>query len=285
MRERGVSIVYLAWAPAGIDAFASFLESLAQYPPEIGHRLLILYKGFTSRPQLDSFARVARDTDHDCRLISDVGLDIRSYLRAARSVDSDYFCFLNSYSEILARGWLAMLMDALMGPGIFAVGATGSWESFYTGSRLIHESRRSPTVTQRIKDWVRESRMRVEYPPWPNPHLRTNCLVIPKARLLEVRVSGSRTKRQDHRFESGRHGLTRQLERHGGRVRVVGRNGQAYAPEDWAVSNTYRRPGQENLLVSDNRTRQYSAADARTRASLELVTWGPPPTSVCQFPI
>ncbi|HEX8559483.1 MAG TPA: hypothetical protein VF668_15380, partial [Pyrinomonadaceae bacterium] len=55
---------------------------------------------------------------------------------------------------------------------------------------------------------------------------------------------------------------------------VVGRDGRGYEPAEWAESFTFRRGEQHNLLVSDNQTRYYEAADAATRRRLEESAWG-----------
>jgi hypothetical protein len=55
---------------------------------------------------------------------------------------------------------------------------------------------------------------------------------------------------------------------------VVGRDGVAYPTERWRESATYRSGGQANLLIADNRTRQYETASPRRRLKLEQMTWG-----------
>ena len=76
------------------------------------------------------------------------------------------------------------------------------------------------------------------------------------------------------RFESGRESMTRRLESHGLNVLVVGRDGVAYRKDDWANSFTFRSGGQANLLVADNRTRQYADAGNEDRRRLNTLAWG-----------
>jgi hypothetical protein len=55
---------------------------------------------------------------------------------------------------------------------------------------------------------------------------------------------------------------------------VVGRDGRAYARDEWRESGTFRVDDQSNLLVADNRTDQFASADPATRKRLEELAWG-----------
>lgn len=83
-----------------------------------------------------------------------------------------------------------------------------------------------------------------------------------------------RTKLSAYRFESGHDSITRQVQALGLRVLVVGRDGEGYEPERWRLSNTFWRSREENLLVADNQTEAYIAADAARQAELAESAWG-----------
>jgi hypothetical protein len=68
--------------------------------------------------------------------------------------------------------------------------------------------------------------------------------------------------------------MTRQLWARGLQTLVVGRDRRALPPQRWAESATFRSGGQANLLVADNRTRQWDAADPAERAHLSRLAWG-----------
>jgi hypothetical protein len=92
--------------------------------------------------------------------------------------------------------------------------------------------------------------------------------------LLDLRADPIRDKADAEAFESGRHGMTRQVLQRGLATLVVGRDGIAYRPDEWPRSNTFRIADQQNLLVSDNRTRQYSEAEPAVQAYLRELAWG-----------
>jgi hypothetical protein len=74
--------------------------------------------------------------------------------------------------------------------------------------------------------------------------------------------------------QSGRRSLTRQVLDLGLKVLVAGADGSAYPPDAWRTSGTFRSGDQSNLLVADNRTRQYELADPAERARLAAFSWG-----------
>lgn len=55
---------------------------------------------------------------------------------------------------------------------------------------------------------------------------------------------------------------------------VVGKDGIGYEVNDWQVSDTFWTPTQSNLLIADNQTRRFDAADSETRSFLENFAWG-----------
>ena len=92
---------------------------------------------------------------------------------------------------------------------------------------------------------------------FPNPHLRSNAFLLRRSLFVEFAAQARfpRTKRDTHRLESGRKGLTRFMQSRGLAPVVVGRDHQAYASAQWIEARTFRTPGQPNLLISDNQTR------------------------------
>jgi hypothetical protein len=215
--------------------------------------------------------------------------DIPAYLEAARRVSCEYLCFLNSYSRPLADGWLAALHRHARRPGVGLVGASGSWESHYTNvsghlppaARFARHAagswmkRRERAGVRSYLAQRREMRaVRADFHPFPNPHVRSNAFMLRRETLLRLRVGPIHTKMDALAFESGRRGLTRQVQAMGLEALVVGRDGTGYPREAWPRSGIFRMGEQENLLVADNRTDQYAQADPPTRAALRRAAWG-----------
>jgi len=132
--QKSVAAVFLARRAEGEAPLRSFVESYRRHPAGIEHDLVVVYKGF--------------DGPHD-RLplphqgieVSDAGLDIGAYLTAARQLPHQYVCFLNTFAEIAADGWLAALHRFASQPGVGIAGAMGSMESLHTTLKMSHKVR------------------------------------------------------------------------------------------------------------------------------------------------
>ena len=238
----------------------------------------MLVKGFSSERELGPFADLLEGTPHHLVTVADDGFDIRPYFTAAQMLPYRYCCFLNSYSRIAGDDWLVKLHAELTRPGVGVVGATGSHESPVEGHRRAVAGAPSPRslrgLTTRFRTGRFVRRLERDFEPFPNPHIRTNGFMIERETMLSLRFDGEEDKLDSLRFESGKHGMTRQILGRGLRVLVVGREGRAYEPEKWAESRTFRSAEQENLLIADNRTDEYADGDDETRAFLRELAWG-----------
>jgi hypothetical protein len=250
-----VAVVHLVWAPLGIAALQRFLASYRSHDAGMEHRLVLLFKGFDDPVEMQAHVEVLNGLEHESLHYSRPTFDLPAYAASAEVIEATHLCFLNSESVLIANGWLAALYERLREPGVGAVGATGSYES----PRSLNPLRR--------RRWVA----------FPNPHLRTNAFMVSRELMRGVRVAEVRTKSRAWELESGRRGLTRQVWARGLRTLVVGRDGEGYEPERWHASATFRSGDQANLLVADNRTRQWQEADSVVRTDLSRLAWGDDP--------
>ncbi|HEX8180977.1 MAG TPA: hypothetical protein VF525_15630 [Pyrinomonadaceae bacterium] len=278
MAELG--LVHLVRAQNGLEPFESFLASYRAHPCGVPHELLLVFKGFAPDANLTPYHALLAGLSYRTLTVADEEFDIGPYFAAARAFDHEYFCFLNSFSVILADDWLGALYRHSTRPGVGLVGATGSHESIYT----CHLQAWPWTVgTKRLSrlylaglyyGWRELWQLRADFAPFPNPHVRTNAFILPRHVISRLKLWPLQRKADAERFESGRHGLTHQVLDMNLATLVVGRDGQAYAPAHWRASRTFRGGEQTNLLVADNRTRQYAQADPATKRALAQQAWG-----------
>lgn len=268
-----IGLVHLVWAPLGPEPLARFLECYAREPAGAEHELVVLYNGFDDdraiaghRALLGHVAQSHREVVLPERL-----QDLAAYDQAARVLEHDQLCFLNSHSRPQNAGWLGALVEHMHASTVGLVGATGTFESQVEGAALGGQGHESLLWLRRR---VAVRRARALYPPFPNPHVRTNAFAIDRERLLSLDLGRAVDKLGAHRLESGWEGMSRRLRERGLRTLVVGRDRRAYEPEQWPASRTFRSGNQENLLVSDNRTREYDEASPERRRELELLAWG-----------
>lgn len=273
-----LGLVHVVHASYGLPPLQRFIESYHRHPAGIEHELILVFKAFKDSSLPENFRTLLAGVSHRAAFVPDGGFDLGSYFLAARNCEHQVLCFLNSSSVLLADDWLAKMSRALAEPGVGLVGATGSHESHLTN--VLGRFRR-PSGLNRVRYWARVLRrgypllgLSLVFRAFPNPHLRTNAFMIERQRWIALHAGLFRTKEDCHRFESGRRGLTARIRKQGLQVRVVDRNGRAWPPEHWPASRTFRSGGQENLLVADNRTRDYEQIDEPTRRLLSRFAWG-----------
>jgi hypothetical protein len=269
-----LGLVYLLRARNGVEPVRTFVEGYRQNRGGLDHELIVVYKGFATMTETGSYDPCWAGLPHLRRVVPDRGFDLQAYIGVLSETGFSRFCFLNSFSQVLDSDWLAKLSASLDASGVGLVGATGSWESLYSNARDERALGLERSVWQR---WVRPVRLawlRRRFPGFPNPNVRTTAFMADRRVLERVVVPSMRFKLEVLQFESGYRSLTRQVESMGLQVRVTGRDGVAHAPGGWAGSQTYRQGTQENLLVADNRTRQYDRAGPVERARLSRLAWG-----------
>jgi hypothetical protein len=300
----GLGVLHLVRKVNGKVPLERFLDSYRAHPAGAEHELVLLLKGFDSEADRAPFRALAGDVTDRSIAVDDSGYDIGSYLAAARDLEHQSLCMLNSFSVILADNWLQSLSTGgHAASGVGLAGATGSWGSPRTQFRYalglgglyaaaqadrtrmlvrlreLNAATNSTTTTTRtprrmFRTARSMARQVLEFPPFPNHHVRTNGFVVDRDVLLQVRRSAVRNKADAWRFEAGWHSLTRQIEAMGLRAVVVGRDGRSFEREEWPRSRTLWQGEQENLLIADNQTESYRAGDAELRAVLSAFAWG-----------
>lgn len=268
-------VVHLVRAANGVEPFRRFGHAYAQRPAGVAHDLVCVFKGFTGAEAPAEYREAAGALQFQTLFMRDWGFDLKAYGLAAREFPHPYFCFLNSFSEPRAEGWLAKLSEPVRQPGVGIVGATGSWESMY--SNLLRPEARGPAPKLAARLWhpLRVALCRHFFAPFPNWHLRTNAFVISRELMLRLWPAARLAKRGAYLFENGKHSLTRQVLGLNLDVLIAGRSGDVYTKEAWARSRTFRQANQENLLVMDNQTRLYAQAGFAERQRLSQLAWGP----------
>lgn len=272
-------VAYLVRINEGLAPVQRFLDAYAAHDPGTPHHLLVLRRGFRTERWWAPFASAFHEhgLQYGILDIADTGYDLGAYREALGASSHDYLCFLNTFSEVLCDGWLEHLYRSAQLPGVGLTGATGSYESIYSAyvaALSVHRAIRNRWWRPPVRGYVKAYRLRYEYPAYPNPHVRTNGFMLRRPVALALRWGPYRTKNDALRGESGRFGLARQAEALGLRNLIVGRDGMSYEPDDWPLSCTFRWRDQSNLMIADNRTRQYAASPQEERSRLGRLAWG-----------
>lgn len=96
-------VVHLVRAYHSIEPFRCFLESYRQNPGVIEHDLLIVFKGFGQPQDIAEYHELLAPFRYTTIDVSDEGFDITAYFAAVNRYSEHYryFCFLNSYYEMM----------------------------------------------------------------------------------------------------------------------------------------------------------------------------------------
>jgi hypothetical protein len=264
-------VVHLVWAPLGPAPLRAFLRSYHTHPAGAKHELAIVLNGAGPEGPADGACRKAllgemEGTEHRLIELERPVLDLAAYGQAARRLSYENLCFLNSYCVITSGDWLGHLQRALEEPDVGMVATSASWES--QAEWIRGPARYWPYQLAGL--W----RARRDYPRFPNPHLRTSAFMLARETALQIGLEHVQDKRSAYLLESGWRSITRQVQEKELRAVVVGRDGRVYDTDEWPRSNTYRNGGQVNLLIADNRTRDWQHASSRLRRRLSRDAYG-----------
>lgn len=270
-----ICVVHLVRKKNDLEPFRHFLASYLEKPAGVDHDLLILYKGFGREADIAPYEKLLQDVPHSFLMVADFGFDLRPYFIAAKKYNSQYFCFLNSFSIILDEDWLLKLYKHVSKPGVGLVGATGSWGSICPG-RLTTKTN-MPFLKKLLRPFVWKAARAyygIYFDYFPNYHIRTNGFMIAREVMTKIRRGPILTKMHAYRLESGKNSITKQVEQMGLKCMIVGKNGMGYDKQEWNVSNTFWRGTQENLLISDNQTRKYDSDVSGWWGKWRQFAWG-----------
>jgi hypothetical protein len=259
----------------GTEPFRIFLESYFNHQAGIEHTLLIIYKGFSGKSDVAAYESLIAGIPHTCLFLSDIGFDLRPYFIAARKSESKYLCYLNSFSVILDDNWLLKLYTHIKKPGVGLAGATGSLGSIGPGP--VTTQKKPPLWKKILRPlvWRLLARyLRLYFSPFPNLHIRTNGFMISSDNMRNIRHGFIFAKMHAFSLESGKNSITNQIKKMGLNVILVGKDGLGFEENQWHLSNTFWTQTQSNLLIADNQTRRFEAADSPTRSFLENFAWG-----------
>lgn len=251
-----ISALHLVWGPLGPAPLERFLAGYRSMPAGRNHELVIVFNGVENAAMRAELDAALDGVEHVALETPAPVIDLNAYRWAIDRLDGDRVVFLNSYSRLLAEGWLDLLARHLDDPGVGMAGATGTWESI----------RETPFKWK--MPWTRL------FPRFPNAHLRTTGFMLDRELAKSIRWRPPTGKITALGVESGRRSLSNEVKRQGLRLVVAGRDGRAFAETEWNTSGTYRTGEQENLIVADNRTDDYIAAGPAERARLSRLAWG-----------
>jgi len=279
-----LALVFLARGiGGGLSSVQAFFDAYCAFPPGCPHELVVAAKGWTEDPDGYNKLRALADL-HAARLLDlpDDGFDWGAYMRLVPHLSHIWLCFLNTHSRPRVKNWLNFMRIVAETPGmnIGVVGATGSWETsapiLPAASMKARNNIRLVYPLRLVKNLVRFAINIRDFRFFPNAHLRSNAFIIRRELFVDFVATHKipLCKRDASILEGGRNGFSAFLSDRGLEAVVAGADGRYYNPSQWIDSQTFRIPGQTNLLVADNQTAFYETASRRLKRAMERATWG-----------
>ena len=276
-----VSVVYLIWPPYGVELFRNFLISYKKYSPGFEHNLVLLFNGATGLDDTEPFREISRQFNLSCDSISkQSSLDLEAYFWVAKQFNSTYFLFLNSFCVILDDNWLLKLIKHMNDARVGIVSPSGSYQSFY--NTVFFNNSWKWNNHQSLKENYLKYKLLIKavlywrflFPPFPNPHIRTNAFLIRRELFLSLKRKKIRNKFMAYRLESCYNSINRQIIKKGYDVLIVDKGGRAYKIKEWNSTKIFWKGKQEDLLISDKQTEYYLSSNEKTKNELSYLAWG-----------
>lgn len=275
-----IAVIHLVWIPYGIELFRSFIASYQKYSACASHNLVIIFNGVNNKAELDPYHQLLEKEELTYKsFYYKKGQDLECYFKTATKISEDCIFILNSYSILLANGWLEKYINVFLLPNIGIISATASNQSYY--SSVFQKNKLRWETNNGFKFNFKKYKLflkaffywRFLFKSYPNPHLRTNAFMIRRELFLRLKYVPFTSKFKAYQFESGRNNMTNQVLKMGYKALVVDKNGTAFEPAAWRSSRTFWCNEQEGLLVSDNQTRLYDSASSDEKKTMTKLAW------------
>jgi hypothetical protein len=156
------------------------------------------------------------------------------------------------------------------------VGARGGFESHFSHRLAALKASLAPQKLglQTLRHFAAAARLWAYFPAFPNVGIGTNAFMIRRDVFERVKWPRNPSRMGAWRFESGRRSLTHQVMGMGLNPVIIGRDGRGYGVSEWPASGTFGLKEQENLLVGDNHSIDYSTSSPERRRQLAALNWG-----------
>jgi glycosyltransferase involved in cell wall biosynthesis len=136
-----IRVFYLARLTDGRKKISRFAKSYSRFTPGKEHDLTVIVKGANNQFEVDLITQQFSGIDCSFELVPDsIGVDIHAYLYMVQKYDNEFFCFLNTHSEIVSEKWLEKMYKAIIRPNVGLVGAFGSYESIYRSWEVLYKA-------------------------------------------------------------------------------------------------------------------------------------------------
>lgn len=246
-----------------------FIDNYKFFSSGINHKLVICLK-LLNDDKVSNVKNFLLKEKVEFELFIDVNknndYDFGSYSRVADKYKDYLIFFLNASSRPVFSSWLKLVVNNYKINTI--IGTTASYESHENNIKL-------KKFYKIISYTYKKIRNKINFNPFPNPHLRTTGFLINAKDYINFYNNKScKSKFDAWKIESGKSSITNFFLNKNFNTLLINSDGKSFNPLDWHSSNTYCFKETSKLLISDRHTRKYDNMNNKEREHIIKVVWG-----------
>ena len=235
-QAKSLALVYVVLASRNTDLSHRFFTAYRKFHTSVAHDLVIAAVGFESEAATLTVKQGLWGNivpQPRVLLVPDPGFELGVFREVCRKLSSQYVCLLNDRSRPLSEGWLKRLYSVASRPGVGIAGASGAHQI--------------------------------------DPHVRDNAFCMERSLYLEL-TEGAVASDAAALQASTTRSITRGIRKRGLEARIVGRT------KDHDIlrardGNTFWWGQQQELLIADDQTDDYTQGSPEHRAFLRSAGW------------
>jgi N-acetylglucosaminyl-diphospho-decaprenol L-rhamnosyltransferase len=261
-----------------INTLKKFLFSYQSHKAGIAHKLFILIKGSEVFEKIN-IIRKSIPLNIPIIKLADEGYDLGSFTEFARYCADSHMFILNQHSVILKKNWLKIFNDVMKKTKSDVVGSTASFSSLYEPYNYTSNKnffKYSKPYLNNISHKLKSVLKYYNFPNYPNPHIRTNAILVKTSIWLQYFNSLEIKKKGDtYEAESGVNSFYKFLLKNKKKVSVTRSDGKyVTSHSNWVNFVPFRNSLQNSkLIISDNHTRFYYNSSKNKKIILEEESW------------
>ena len=231
-----LTVVYVVRASNNTEPSHKFFTAYRKNPSGVPHDLVVAAVGFENEAATLLVKKsVWNNISPEPRvvLVSDPGFTLGVFRDACEQISAEYVCLLDENSRPLVSGWLNRLYTAISKSGVGIAGASGAHQI--------------------------------------DPHVRNNAFCIRRTLYLEITKGASKKDAASLQADRVR-SITRAVKKRGLSARIVGRT-KDHDLREARDSHTFWWGEQNELLVADDQTDDYTNGSPEHRAFLRSAGW------------
>jgi hypothetical protein len=254
--------------------FRRFVSSYKQHEAGASHDLYILVKGTGVEELIETITCEIPPRAH-IFWVPDNGYDLGSYTIFAKYIALNYIFILNQHSEIKVNNWLSFYTRVIEETSADAVGSTASFSSLCDPFIIPYREAGLLRFLFLVVKKIAASRFYKKFKSFPNPHVRTNALLVKTQTWLDYFQNKKfESKLECFIAESGKKSFYNYLKSKKQKLYIV-RSDNKYTGDiaQWRTFIQFRNDFQTLLIISDNQTRNFDQMSAYRKRIASKETW------------